>query len=224
MDASGQIDIRDFCADDLLAAADIMQATWYPGADTAMEAILARSDAAFYASKASHGYAAVDSEGTLAGYALLLLPGAPKADFARAMHTAHQQIQTEADTPELRRRLEQCARFAQEELAEVEAALRAFDPGSSAHFLLFVVDSRLRGQGVGSRLYQAVRTASIQHGCRRLVLVTDDDCDYGYYEHKGLQRLRSKKAGPGTGTASDFHIYVYADIFTNGSASKAQQA
>ena len=70
---------------------------------------------------------------------------------------------------------------------------------------------------MGGRLFAAASEAAAKNG--GLYLLTDDACDIGFYDHKGMQRMVSRPsevedpACPQTANASDgnaFNLYVYA--------------
>ena len=89
--------------------------------------------------------------------------------------------------------------------------------GSKAELKLLIVSPRAQGLGVGGRLFAAAGEAASKNG--GLYLLTDDACDIGFYDHKGMQRMVSRPsevedpACPQTADASDgnaFNLYVYA--------------
>lgn len=54
---------------------------------------------------------------------------------------------------------------------------------------LFIVDSSKRGQNVGGTLWNAGQKIFEEAGVERFILHTDTDCDYGFYDAKGLDSL-----------------------------------
>lgn len=57
-----------------------------------------------------------------------------------------------------------------------------------AEIVLFLVSPEAKGQGVGGRLFTHMLDRFHALGIRQYFLFTDTTCDYGFYEHKGLQR------------------------------------
>lgn len=53
----------------------------------------------------------------------------------------------------------------------------------------FVLDEAVRGLGIGKQLYAAVLTYMRQENIQSFYLLyTDSSCNYGFYEHRGMQR------------------------------------
>ena len=53
----------------------------------------------------------------------------------------------------------------------------------------FVLDEAVRGLGIGKQLYAAVLTYMRQENIQSFYLLyTDSSCNYGFYEHRGVQR------------------------------------
>ena len=57
-----------------------------------------------------------------------------------------------------------------------------------AEIALFLVSPEAKGHGVGGRLFAHMLDRFHALGIRQYFLFTDTTCDYGFYEHKGLQR------------------------------------
>lgn len=60
--------------------------------------------------------------------------------------------------------------------------------GYQGELALFIVDQRLRGFGLGKRLWQAAMQWFDRRQIARFFLFTDSTCDWQYYEHIGLTR------------------------------------
>jgi len=53
----------------------------------------------------------------------------------------------------------------------------------------FVLDEAVRGLGIGKQLYAAALTYMRQENIQSFYLLyTDSSCNYGFYEHRGMQR------------------------------------
>lgn len=59
----------------------------------------------------------------------------------------------------------------------------------AAEVTLFLVDAGMRGRGVGGRLYEAMMARFAKFGVDEYFLYTDDTCDVGFYDHRGLARM-----------------------------------
>ena len=91
--------------------------------------------------------------------------------------------------------------------------LAAGGAGTDATIKLLIVSPDAKGLGIGGRLFSAALDRLRETGARGYHLLTDDSCDFGFYEHKGLRRAMSRLSGaywPGVDPATDeFHVYVY---------------
>lgn len=63
----------------------------------------------------------------------------------------------------------------------------------------FAVDSKFRGRGIGKRLFQSVTSYMRQERIHSLYLFTDTSCNYGFYEHEGMNKSQEY--------AQTFHIH-----------------
>lgn len=69
---------------------------------------------------------------------------------------------------------------------------------TEAEVVLFIVDEAVRGQGVGKSLWLAMLGILDQAGVKRYFLYTDTDCNYMFYEYRGMLRIEERVgvAGP----------------------------
>lgn len=101
-----------------------------------------------------------------------------------------------------------------EEEAELEAAYAATGAvGAGTAVKLLIVSPDAKGLGLGGRLFSAAIERVRQTGAPGYHLLTDDSCDVGFYEHKGLTRAMERRSSaywPGVDPATDdFRVYVY---------------
>lgn len=82
---------------------------------------------------------------------------------------------------------------------------RPFD----ASLNLFMIDARYRGRGIGNRLWQHAMRYLRDSNAARYFLWTDSDSDFGFYEHKGLQRIAAQPYDWGGHDVTETY-YVYA--------------
>ena len=85
--------------------------------------------------------------------------------------------------------------------------------GADAAVKLLIVSPDAKGLGLGGRLFSAALDHLREAGASGYHLLTDDSCDVGFYEHKGLaqaKRRRSRAYWPGVDPEKDeFYVYVY---------------
>ncbi|HCA74070.1 MAG TPA: GNAT family N-acetyltransferase [Bifidobacterium sp.] len=62
----------------------------------------------------------------------------------------------------------------------------------AAEVVLFVVSASARGMGVGRRLFAHMLHEFRHAGIREYFLFTDTTCDYGFYDHRGLERRAAR--------------------------------
>ena len=75
------------------------------------------------------------------------------------------------------------------ELQKADAFIASGTPYAQAQITLFMVDPKVKGQGVGGELFSRVRALLRAAGARRFFLMTDTQSDYAFYEHRGMVRL-----------------------------------
>ena len=85
--------------------------------------------------------------------------------------------------------------------------------GADAAVKLLIVSPDAKGLGLGGKLFSAALEHLREAGAAGYHLLTDDSCDFGFYEHKGLtqaMRRRSRAYWPGVDPEKDeFYVYVY---------------
>ncbi len=89
---------------------------------------------------------------------------------------------------------------------EVEAikSVDARHPNSTAGWLeLLIVSPEVRGFGLGKKLYNQGIEHLAKHGASHYRLLTDDDCDWSFYEHDNMTRLGA------FADEDNFNVYVY---------------
>lgn len=57
-----------------------------------------------------------------------------------------------------------------------------------------MVNPDVRGAGVGGALWRQLLAALRSMGVRAFFLHTDSNCDFGFYDHKGLSRVAERLA------------------------------
>ncbi|MCI1914467.1 MAG: hypothetical protein LKJ05_01850 [Bifidobacteriaceae bacterium] len=80
--------------------------------------------------------------------------------------------------------------------ADVDRLAHDSRQNCDAELLLFIVAPQARGHRVGARLYDAFLRHLLAVGLDSYYLYTDSECDYGFYEHKGLSRVAAHEGAP----------------------------
>lgn len=63
---------------------------------------------------------------------------------------------------------------------------------TQAELELFMVSPNAQGKGVGRTLWNDLYAALAEHNVHAFFLHTDSSCDYGFYDHKGLQKVAER--------------------------------
>lgn len=94
-------------------------------------------------------------------------------------------------------------------VGQLDKELAAGLPADSVELTLFVTDSRYRGQGVGSRLFDRfVRYADSLSGAFHLF--TDTTCDYGFYLKRGMKnRAQTHRVMQINGRTADCEYFLF---------------
>ena len=81
-----------------------------------------------------------------------------------------------------------------------------------AELALFAVSSECRGKGIGKMLFQSALEYMKQEELDNFYLFTDTSCNYGFYEHQGMERCVEKEHIfniKGQRASMKFFIYEY---------------
>ncbi len=203
---------RAFAPEDFERAAELLGRTWLPGFDGPAQRAASQIELAHYLSQTTWSLLA-EREGKILGVVLLAERGVEAPGGAGW---------TELEA-RLTRAAEKDAGLAEavrvemdgvHEEAELEREYAAGGPvGADAAVKLLIVSPDAKGLGLGGRLFSAALDHLREAGARGYHLLTDDSCDVGFYEHKGLtqaKRRRSRAYWPGVDPEKDeFHVYVY---------------
>lgn len=71
--------------------------------------------------------------------------------------------------------------------------LRAYGNYAQGEVAFFAVDAKLRGKGVGKKLFQSLLEYMKSQNISTFYLFTDTSCNYGFYEHQGMERKQEKE-------------------------------
>ena len=73
---------------------------------------------------------------------------------------------------------------------------------------LLVVSGGFKGRGIGGRLLRDMLDHLREWGARRVLVLTDDLCDRGFYEHMGFACVSSDTSRFDNGTSLTTYAYV----------------
>lgn len=85
--------------------------------------------------------------------------------------------------------------------------MRGLGSRYDAEVVLFLVDERFRGRGVGRMLYDHAMGRFRAAGVRRYFLFTDTTCDVGFYDRRELVMRRAERVDRRDGTADTYYLY-----------------
>lgn len=75
----------------------------------------------------------------------------------------------------------------------------------------FVLDAKVRGEGIGAKLFSQLVSYMKSQEIDNFYLYTDTSCNYGFYEHKGMRRISEKTLDfrPFRKDKMSFFLYEY---------------
>ncbi|MBE5023331.1 GNAT family N-acetyltransferase [Olsenella sp. DSM 107455] len=206
---------RAFAPEDFEAAARLLGRTWLPEFDEAAQRAASQIELAHYLAQATWSLVA-EHDGEVLGVVLL-------AERGREVVGADGWSELEARLTRAAEKDEALAEAVRTEMggvreeAELEREYAAGGPaGADAAVKLLIVSPDAKGMGLGGRLFSAALEHLREAGAAGYHLLTDDSCDVGFYEHKGLtqaMRRRSRAYWPGVDPETDeFYVYVYEQL------------
>lgn len=206
-----ELSLRPFAEKDFEPLADLVGRTWLPDFPARARSVAGRVELAHYLARTTWGLVA-EKDGALLGAVLLRERGREGIPGDWDGLEASLMARSEGD-PELAEAIRvEMDGVAEEALVEKEyAATEA--PGNDATIKLLVVSPDAKGMGVGGALFSTALDHLREGGAAGYHLLTDDACDVGFYEHKGLRRAMRRRSGaywPGVDPSEDeFYVYVF---------------
>ena len=79
-----------------------------------------------------------------------------------------------------------------------------------AEVTLFAVGEKAQGLGIGSGLFNRFLDQMKKRNLDNFFLYTDTNCNYGFYEHKGLERVAEKTYSIKASTNFDMTSFIYS--------------
>lgn len=203
---------RAFAPEDFEGAAGLLGRTWLPEFDEAPQRAASQIELAHYLADATWSLVA-ERDGEILGVVLLAERTVEAADGAGWAELESRLARAAEKDPALAEAVRVEMDGVREE-AELEREYAAGSPvGADAAVKLLIVSPDAKGMGLGGRLFSAALEHLREAGATGYHLLTDDSCDVGFYEHKGLTqaaRRRSRAYWPGVDPATDeFYVYVY---------------
>ena len=192
---------------DLPELISIVERVWYLDGDESKETSrsLATIDISYYIGVSTHRFVA-KSGNTVLGF-IFCSNGETPADFEK-----WQKLENET-TAKAKKLLSE-ARFKDYEIfGDVESHLvhdywNTNTNDAKWEITLFCVNPAIKSQGIGGMLFSYVLDFMKEQGAKHYFLATDDDCDFGFYQHKGL--TCKDKAAIKSSTKDYGFAYIYA--------------
>lgn len=207
MEESSDIIVRAFEARDVQAVAELMRCTWASGMDAQIGTLASLAILSSYLVDHEWGLVA-EHDGRLMGTVLAGLRRSNHAERWSALTTGAMERARSID-PALPDRLRAEGDIEAEE-ARVTRSLKASDlPEADATVQLLVLAKEARGRHLGGRLFDGARDWMRSQGARGYFLMTDDECDVGFYDHKGLRRMVTTKV---VHDGSPINVYAYGEL------------
>ncbi|NEG95796.1 GNAT family N-acetyltransferase [Bifidobacterium sp. SMB2] len=209
---TSQAVLRAMRAEDMPKIEDIVRRTWsYDGLVSPRNAgLLARVDACNCLSRRTFMRVA-DIDGDVAGLIVVNDRRNPRRDFRLAIR----QIASYAALAASRDGRQGLAMF--HEYMRTDRALSRDAESQGMRYdgevVLFIVNDRYRGRGVGRMLFDAALEHMRSTGIEDFFLYTDTTCDFGFYDHRGLSRRCERRASYTlAGRRFDEDMYIYDGV------------
>lgn len=206
---------RTFVPEDFERAAVLLGRTWLPEFDGAAQRAASQIELAHYLSQTTWSLVA-ERAGEILGVVLLAERGQEAPEGAGWAELEARLTRAAEKDPQLAEAVRTEMDGVREE-AELEREYAAGDPaGAAAAVKLLIVSPDAKGLGIGGRLFSAALDHLRESGAAGYHLLTDDSCDVGFYEHKGLTQAMRRRSGaywPGVDPERDeFYVYVYDQL------------
>lgn len=208
---------RPFADDDFESLSDIYGRLWCDARREDEMRLFGAVAVATYLSISPHSVVA-EHDGRAIGCAL----GRVAGEASPSQWRWHRNLLIKAARafyPELSRRMHDQLLVDRRELDVAATYLQRDDDCTSAELNLLMVDPDAKGLGVGGRLFDLMRRELDAEGADGFFLMTDDECDFAFYDHKGLSRLASYESQTVPGAEGEGRevklpgIYIYGQTF-----------
>ncbi len=200
---------RPFEERDFDAVAGLYQTLWCAGLDERVAARAGQLAAATYLSASSLGLVGCVGEDVLG--VVLARDGfgrrAPRWEGRR------KELLAEAEGLGLARELGSALTIDRSEFSLAADYSRRGGRFSQAQMTLLAVSPEAHGLGMGSGLFDRMSSLIARAGAPGFFLTTDDECDWGYYEHRGLSRISSHEV-VADADGNVIRVYLYGRDLT----------
>ncbi len=195
---------------DLPELISIVERVWYLDDDESKETsrTLATIDVSYYIGVSTHRFVA-KQDGQILGL-IFCSNGETPVDYKKWQKLEHEstigakKLFSKAD-------FEDYEIFGEVESRLVHKYWNAHTNGSKWEITLFCVNPAIKSQGIGGMLFSYILNFMKEQGAKHYFLATDDDCDFGFYQHKGL--TCKDKAAIRSSTKDFGFAYIYAGDF-----------
>lgn len=156
-------------------------------------------------SQSDHGIVALDESGALLGAVLLSSAREQDRNDMLRMHWIQQRTRIAAMAAALGIEARADVALLNEENDLLRRAATELGSTGVAEVVLLMVSPESRGKGVGRALWEKGTAWLRDRGATSVRLVTDDECDWQFYEHLGLSRVMQAASQSYRGLG----IYIY---------------
>lgn len=84
---------------------------------------------------------------------------------------------------------------------------RGFD--YDGELVFFALNAKYRGMGIGRELFDRLLSYMKEHQLKSFFLYTDSSCNFGFYEHQGMQRCGELKQAVPIKIVNEMKFYLY---------------
>ena len=185
MAKNGEVTYRDFKEEDIPELALLLADIWNPTLEGEPALVAGKVDLAHFAVRATHCRVA-ELNGEVVGVAAVRV-GNPKEEdvnfWSEISCEAFEKLKEISPEAELELR----GYYDFEEKAHTQM-LANCDCDTTFELTLFAVSSKARGHGVGSELLSQMINHLKEAGADNYFLYTDTNCNWQYYENRGMKR------------------------------------
>ena len=182
----------------LSAAAKLVGKTWYPDEPAKWDGLCEKIELAHHLEHATYVRAAMLGDrfaGIVAAGPTQSEAGTARADAGALWYRNHMRayapwVLGTPDEPRIGLALAPITA----EIALTQELVERGDARSAWEITLLAVDPAFHGHGIGRTLFSGALDYLRAQSAPGFFLATDDGCDFGFYDHLGLERIASREA------------------------------
>lgn len=195
---------RPFEPQDFDVVADITAKQWYSYLPQEQERIVAEGDVCEHLGHSSYAVSALVND-VLGGVCFVYYNH--QYPYEKKTSAALEDLESRyADVVDVRKNLF----ILDHEFAQMEAVTEERGDNKTGRLELLLISPSMRGHGLGKGLLERGLRWLRAEGACSFRLSTDEDCDYSFWEHKGMKRVSDwSLPWDEIGIRRDFHTYVY---------------